>query len=279
MWRNLWMGLTERWPALWVTTVFYKALMQTWNSSEWPEWTTTFPEWMECRAEHRAWPRRVQAPYWCFTRCTAVSNALPGPTPQLLLFHWLKKKKKAFTSFRSSLRLPQRPWVFCTRHCQVGGIQGNSFIFGSVDSTPLFGCSQKEHYTQPNLSISQQWTHSWPLSTPRQLSTSVRIMGLSTLYLLHLAPRVSSSQSIHMLQRNLSPPCISLSLSVSSPSLSYSPQGDDEQKGPACHWGLLPFSRHSGPGIWLLSSSWELFSTFCFSVHVLPPGPAPVRYQ
>ena len=213
MWRNVWMGLTERWPALWVTAVFYKALMQTWDSSEWPEWTTTFPEWMECQAEHRAWSWRVQAPYWCFTRCTAVNNALPGPTPQLLLFLWLKKKKP-FTSFRSSLRLPQRPWVFCTRHCQVGGIQGNSFIFGSVGSAPLFRCSQKD-YTQPNLSISQQWTHSWPLSTPRQLSTSMRLMGLSTLYLLHLAPRVSSAQSIRMLQRNLSPPCISLSLSVS----------------------------------------------------------------
>ena len=93
VWRNVWMGLTERWPALWVTAVFYKALMQTWDSSEWPEWTTTFPEWMECQAEHRAWSWRVQAPYWCFTRCTAVNNALPGPTPQLLLFLWLKKKK------------------------------------------------------------------------------------------------------------------------------------------------------------------------------------------
>lgn len=237
--------------------------------------------WWKCRAERRAWPWRVRAPHWCFTRCTAVSNALtlPGPSPQLLLFLWKKQKQNPFASFRGSLRPPQRPWVFCARQCQLGGTHGSSFIFGSVGSNPLFGCSQKEHYKQPNLSVSQQWTHSWPLSTPRQLSTSMRLMGLSILYLLHLVPRVSSAQSVHLLQRNLSPPRISLSLSVSSPSLSYSPQGDYEQTVPACRWGLLPFSRHTGPGMWLLSSSWELFSTFHFSVHVLPLGPAPFQHQ
>lgn len=196
--------------------------------------------WWKCRAEHRAWLWRVRAPHWCFMRCTAVSNALtlPGPTPQLLLFFW-KKKKKSFTSFRVSLRPPQRPWGFCARQCQVGGTHGRSFIFGSVGSNPLFGCSQKECYEQPNLSISQQWTHSWPLSTLRQLSTSMRPLGLSILYLLHLVARVSSAQIVHLLQRNLSPPRISVPLSFLSFSL-LQPPGRLSAKRPSLLLGTSP---------------------------------------
>lgn len=107
--------------------------------------------------------------------------------------------KKPFTSFRGSQRLPQRPWVFCARECQVGVIQGSWNFLLSLSSdhwaqTLCSGVARKN-------TIKAQLVHPPTVNlftaiiNTKETFTfheSLKLTGLNILYPLHLIPRVSS---------------------------------------------------------------------------------------
>lgn len=93
-----------------------------------PRWTNFLSEWMKSQAEHKAWQWGGRAPYLGVfmhrTRCTAASNGLLDPSPQLLHFLW-----------KSLWHLSEDPWNL---HKYLGNFVPESTRLGLHKAAEVF---------------------------------------------------------------------------------------------------------------------------------------------